>query len=91
MKNSRVVENKEKINVVTPIDMKSDKSVYSQLMKPTRKAKTLDTKLTFLAGELDMEIIEAGREKHGLKKVSEVIRMALRRFAEAEDLKLKAS
>jgi hypothetical protein len=36
-------------------------------------------------------IIKAGMKKHGLKKAVDVVRMALRRFAEAEDLKLKAS
>lgn len=38
----------------------------------------------------DFAIIQAGMRKHGLD-MSQILRMALRRFAEAEGLKLKAS
>jgi hypothetical protein len=38
----------------------------------------------------DFAIIQAGKRKHGLDQ-TQIIRMALRRFAEAEGLEFKAS
>lgn len=68
------------------IDTKSDKVVTLDLMK--RKAKPVkDAKITFIASPVDQEIISAGLAKFGVRKMSEVIRMALKKFAESEGLK----
>lgn len=83
--NSGVAENKG--NIV--VDIKSDKLLSLVPMRQNiRPAKpTKDAKITFIASPGEQEIIAAGQEKFGVRKMSEVIRMALKRFAEAEDLK----
>lgn len=79
-----------KTSVILPIDSKSYKVVSLLSMK--RKTKpTKDAKITFIASPTDQEIISAGLAKFGVRKMSEVIRMALKKFAEAEGLQLKAS
>lgn len=78
----RVAENKG--NIV--VDTKSDKVVTLHSMKRIPKPKT-DAKITFIASPTDQRIIAAGLEKYGIRKMSEVIRMALKKFAESEGLK----
>ena len=54
---------------------------------PKKPNPKLPATVTFRPGPDDYRIIEAGKSKHGLKKTVDVLRMALRRFAEAEGLK----
>jgi hypothetical protein len=57
----------------------------------TRITKPKEIRINFLVSPEELAIIEAGQQKHGLRKISDVLRMAIRRFAEAEQLKVKAS
>jgi hypothetical protein len=79
-------ENKGNINVLAPLD----NCITNDRMMAVAKKKTtkLPVVVTFRPGPEDYEIIEAGKSKHGLKKTTDLLRMALRRFAEAD---LKAS
>lgn len=79
-----------KTNARYSIDSLSDKGVLLHPMKRKLKPTSQDAKITFIASPEDQRIIAAGIEKHGLRKMSEVLRMALRRFAESEGL-LKVS
>lgn len=56
----------------------------------TKRSTRIPATVSFRISPEDYAIIAAGQEKHGLRKASDVLRMALRRFAEAEGLK-KAS
>lgn len=78
-------DSKGKINLLAPIDkcIQNGKLV-AVAKKPNSK---LPATVTFRPGPDDYKIILAGKSKHGLKKTVDVLRMALRRFAEAEGLK----
>lgn len=78
-------DSKGKINTVIPIDkcIQNDKL----LCVPRKTNSKLPATVTFRPGPDDYRIIEAGKSKHGLKKTVDVLRMALRRFAEAENLR----
>jgi len=49
------------------------------------------TKIQLIPTDEERGIIMAGMKKHGAKKAVEILRMALRRFAEVEKFQLKAS
>lgn len=66
------------------LDIKSDKVV---ILHPMKRIPKTDAKITFIASPTDQKIIAAGLEKYGIRKMSEVIRMALKKFAESEGLK----
>ena len=68
------------------LDRYSEKGVELQPMKQRNQKPTKDAKITFVASPADQEIIAAGIKKYGIRKMSEIIRMALRRFAETEGL-----
>lgn len=65
-----------------------DKYIQNGKLLPVAKTQKLPATVTFRPGPEDYKIIEAGKSKHGLKKTVDVLRMALRRFAEADDLKV---
>lgn len=75
-----------KTSPIFPIDKCIQNGKLLDVAKP-RKEK-LPATVTFRPGPEDYKIIEAGKQRHGLKKTVDVLRMALRRFAEAD---LKAS
>lgn len=79
------VDSKGKINSVTPIDKCIQNGKLLNVAKKTNPK--LPATVTFRPGPDDYRIIEAGKSKHGLKKTVDVLRMALRRFAEAEGMK----
>ncbi len=75
----QVAENRDNL-VVANISKKSN-------LYPMKRNKTvIPAKVTFTPSPEDFAIIQRGQKKHGIK-ITEVLRMALRRFAEAEDLK----
>jgi hypothetical protein len=81
----RAIDSKGKIKLVQPLD-KCIQNV--KLLDVAKKSNPkLPATVTFRPGADDYKIIEAGKSKHGLKKTVDVIRMALRRFAEAEGMK----
>jgi hypothetical protein len=65
-------------------------SKKSNLYPMKRKKSAIPAKVTFTPSPEDFAIIQKGQQKHGIK-ITEVLRMALRRFAESEGLNLKAS
>ena len=69
------------------LDTKSDYVIHLHPMTQRKPKPTKDTKITFIASPAEQQIITAGLEKFGVRKMSEVIRMALRKFAESEGLK----
>jgi hypothetical protein len=73
-----------KISEINRLDRKSDKVV---ILHPMKRIPKTDAKITFIASPTDQRIIAAGLEKYGIRKMSEVIRMALKKFAESEGLK----
>lgn len=75
------------------IDSKSDKLVSSHSMSSTRKTRQQgkDTKVTFIASPEERRIIAAGQQKYAIRKMSEIIRMALRRYAETEGFMPKSA
>lgn len=72
------------IECLTP-NIQRGYSVFA-MNKSKTKAKIMP-KVAIVPTAEEMEIINYGRKKHGLKNASEILRMALRRFAEAEGLK----
>jgi len=55
------------------------------------KLKPGEKKITFIASPAEQDLIEEGLTKHNLRKASDIIRMALKHFAEREQLELRAS
>lgn len=71
------------------VDTKSEKVVISQPMMKLKINPTLkDAKITFVASPTEQQIIAAGLEKYGIRKMSEILRMALKCFAKAEGIKV---
>jgi len=69
------------------LDFKPETSVHCHpMVTKTKKPNKIQIRPT----EDDFTIIRAGMRKHGLD-MSQIIRMALRRFAESEGIHLKAS
>jgi hypothetical protein len=60
---------------------------HSGTMSKGKSKTKIMPKIAIVPTAEEMEIVNAGRKKHGLKSASEILRMALRRFAEAEGMK----
>jgi len=65
-----------------------DKCIQNGKLSPVAKTQKLPATVTFRPGPEDYKIIQAGKSKHGLKKTVDVLRMALRRFAESDGIKV---
>jgi hypothetical protein len=64
-------------------------NAYSQQqMKRNNKAEKMPVVVTFRPDPDDYKIILAAKRKHGLKKTTDLLRMALRRLKEAEGLEV---
>lgn len=82
-------DSKGKINIVTPIDKRVFIGLQCHSMankKTTTKESNAGRPIQLRAKKEDFAIIQAGMRKHGLD-MSQILRMALRRFAEAEGFK----
>lgn len=86
-----IVENSNplKTGLILGLDNVIPSSMIANDMAPRKpKKKQQDLRvMSFKASPKDQAIIEAGKEKHGAN-LSGVIRMALRRFAEAEGIQV---
>lgn len=87
---SRVADSKGEINSPSLLTIKS-KKVYSLGVAQKIQNEPVLKQVKFGPSPEENAIIQAGMRKHGLKKAVDVIRMALRRFAESEGIRLKAS
>lgn len=74
---TQVIENKPKIVLAFGIQ---ENMMYSDMASKKQK---IPAKVSFTPSQRDYAIIQAGIEKHG-SNLTGIIRMALRRFAEAE-------
>lgn len=90
-------DNKEKLQVADSMGnidsllclTRNDKKGYLMHVTAKKKAEPLNMKnVRLVPTQEENAILEAAMKKHGLKKAVDVVRMALRRFAELEDLKL---
>jgi len=89
--NSRDAENKGNKVPIFPLTQ-NDKKDYILLVTSKKKPGPLNMKNVRLVPTIEENaILEASMKKHGLKKAVDVVRMALRRLAEAEGFELKAS
>lgn len=75
-------------NFTKGIDKQNTNAIHSYAM--AIKAKKKPEQINFRPKDDDYRIIEAGMRKHGLD-AAQIIRMGLRRFAEAEKLELRVS
>lgn len=87
MRNSGAADSKANKVARFPLTSNIQVGYSNDTMSKGKSKPKIMPKIAIVPTEEEMEIVNAGRRKHGLKSASEIIRMALRRFAEAEGLK----
>ncbi|HEX3156757.1 MAG TPA: hypothetical protein VHV32_19165 [Candidatus Angelobacter sp.] len=84
---TRVVDSKANKVFTLPLTSNIQIGYSNETMSKGKTKSKIMPKIAIVPTAEEMEIVNAGRKKHGLKSASEILRMALRRFAEAEGLK----
>lgn len=86
----QVAENKSNLGAIISLTENSRKNYILSVTKSKSKSK-VPAKVAFEPSPEEVRIIEAAQSKHGIKKATDIVRMALRRLADIEGFELKAS
>lgn len=86
---SQVPENGANIVAIKDLTENSKINYILPVIKPKAR-KRIPKKVAFEPDGEERNIIEAVQEKHGIHKATDVLRMALRRLKESDQLGLKA-
>jgi len=65
----------------------SSRKEYIELVAKLKNKPSIPVKVAFIPNAEERQIIEAAQGKHGINKATDILRMALRRFAEVEGLR----